>query len=104
MGIAPAGLKGDHYGSIMFRIKVEYQLDNAAAIRKRSLIVKAMPQMESDKRNMVMEWQLFDVEIKMYSETLPMMEQILAKYGDATKFAPKLVCVCFLFVGLKMCL
>ncbi|XP_058974181.1 uncharacterized protein LOC131800648 [Musca domestica] len=84
--MSPASMKGDHYASIMFRCKVEYRLgDN---IVKRSLIMKTLPvEEDSKKREFLMDSKLFETEIKMYSETLPKFEKILAECGEPTKLS-----------------
>ena len=73
----------------MFRAKLEYQLNNEKAIQERSLVVKSMPQLAGEKRDMLAGSSFFETEIGMYTETLPLIEQILSKHGDNTKFAPK---------------
>ena len=91
MDIAPCGLKGDHYGSIMFRIKVEYQLNDEADLIKTSLVLKTLPEVEGFKREILMESAFFETEISMYAETLPLVEEILEKHGDHTKFGPRYI-------------
>ncbi|XP_073825379.1 uncharacterized protein [Musca autumnalis] len=89
--MSPASMKGDHYASIMFRCKVEYRLSNAVDIIKRSLILKTLPvEEDSKKREFLMDSKLFETEIKMYSETLPKFEKILAECGEPTKLCASL--------------
>ncbi|XP_073819399.1 uncharacterized protein [Musca autumnalis] len=89
--MSPASMKGDHYASIMFRCKVEYRLSNAVDIIKRSLILKTLPVEEDNKkREFLMDLKLFETEIKMYSETLPRFETILAECGEPTKLSASL--------------
>uniref|UniRef100_A0A1I8NJG8 CHK kinase-like domain-containing protein n=1 Tax=Musca domestica TaxID=7370 RepID=A0A1I8NJG8_MUSDO len=84
--MSPACMKGDHYASIMFRCKVEYRLGDS--IVKRSLIMKTLPvEEDSKKREFLMNSKLFETEIKMYCETLPKFEKILAECGEPTKLS-----------------
>lgn len=87
--MSPACMKGDHYGSIMFRCKVEYSFAGNDTIATKSLIIKTLPVEHNKKRELLQEAGLFETEIRMYAETLPKIEQILAKCGEPTKLAPR---------------
>ncbi|XP_013109138.2 uncharacterized protein LOC106088261 [Stomoxys calcitrans] len=89
--LSPASMKGDHYGSIMFRCQIEYHFaQNLLEKKKRSLIIKTVPEEENKKRELLMETGIFETEIQMYAETLPKIEKLLAAYGEKTKLAPSL--------------
>ncbi|XP_068158051.1 uncharacterized protein [Drosophila tropicalis] len=84
---SPATKKGDHYASVMFRSSVEYQTDGGKFFK--SLIVKAMPEQEGHKKNMLSESHIFETEIGMYAKVLPAFEKILQEAGDNAKlFVP----------------
>lgn len=84
LNIMPASMKGDHYGSIMFRCKIEYLLDSNTK-RNRSVIIKTIPEDKCVKRDMLSESKVFETEISMYTKTLPHIEEILKQNGEPTK-------------------
>ncbi|XP_055856551.1 uncharacterized protein LOC129919629 [Episyrphus balteatus] len=88
LDIAPATLNNDHYGSVMYRTKIEYKNSKNENITL-SLIVKTMPEHDSIKKDMLEGTFIFKTEIRMYSETIPKMEAILRKYGDDTVLGAK---------------
>jgi len=83
--ISPATVKGDHYASIMFKVKLVYQIEKN--VREKSLIIKIMPEEECDKKEFLKGAPIFETEIAMYTEVLPMFERILKKSGDNTKLS-----------------
>ncbi|XP_055916493.1 uncharacterized protein LOC129949210 [Eupeodes corollae] len=83
LDITPATLNNDHYGSVMYRTKIQYNNSKNKNI-PLSLVVKTMPENDSPKKDMLSDTFLFRTEIRMYSETIPKMEAILRKYGDDT--------------------
>lgn len=79
-------MKGDHYGSIMFRCKVNYELDSSSQQKQtRNFIIKTLPLEDCSKRELLGDSGIFETEISMYSETLPLIEKILKENGEATK-------------------
>ncbi|KAH8310926.1 hypothetical protein KR044_003492, partial [Drosophila immigrans] len=82
MKVSPATLKGDHYASVMFRVVVEYTIENGCA--SKSLIVKTMPQVEGFKKQQLGDSHIFRTEIGMYTEILPKIEAVLREAGDET--------------------
>ena len=88
MDLTPGTLKGDHYGSIMIRIKVKYEL-NLENTRERTWIVKTLPEAEGVKKDILSQSNVFNTEMNIYMELLPLVEEILEKHGDNTKFAPR---------------
>ncbi|XP_065354376.1 uncharacterized protein LOC135948850 [Calliphora vicina] len=91
LDLSPATLKGDHYGSIMFRCKVSYGLDKSPEIKKRSFIIKNMPEEECSKRDLLGDSGVFETEISMYSETLPKIEKYFAEIRQPTKMGAQLI-------------
>lgn len=83
--LSPASIKGDHYASIMFRCKVCYSVGSRNL--DRCFIIKTLPEAEGMKREFLMESQLFETEINMYTKTLPKIEQILKEHGEPTKLS-----------------
>ncbi|XP_037822892.1 uncharacterized protein LOC119611400 [Lucilia sericata] len=88
--ISPATLKGDHYGSIMFRCKVMYDLATEG-LKKRSFVIKTIPEEDCMKRDLLGKCGIFETEISMYSETLPKIEKILQEIGEPTKMSAQLI-------------
>ncbi|XP_067619910.1 uncharacterized protein [Eurosta solidaginis] len=81
--ISPATVKGDHYGSVMFRATVDYITDNVK--KSKSMIIKTMPSNEGFKKEMLEKYGIFEVEIGMYTKVLPQFEKYLRKICDDTK-------------------
>lgn len=90
MDITPASLKGDHFASIMFRLKVDYTKDDGE-IQNISLIVKTMPEIGGAKLDILSQATVFETEIGMYKETIPQIEDVLSRNGDNTKFGPRVI-------------
>ncbi|TMW48119.1 hypothetical protein DOY81_006792 [Sarcophaga bullata] len=89
--VTPASVKGDHYGSIMFRSKVAYTLEDTKENKIKSLIIKTLPEEECFKRELLNESGVFETEISMFSETLPLIEKILNNCGEPTKLAAEVI-------------
>ncbi|CAD6997577.1 unnamed protein product [Ceratitis capitata] len=84
-------MKGDHYSSIMFRVKVQYKTDaKETRVITKSLIVKTLPD-EGDKYDVLSQSLLFETEISMYTQTLPKISKILADHGNPITLAPKIL-------------
>lgn len=66
---------GDNYCSDIYRAKVVYTKDGKLN-NNISLIVKAMPFVEA-RSNALETLEVFDKEVKMYTETIPKISQIL---------------------------
>ncbi|KAH8310925.1 hypothetical protein KR044_003493 [Drosophila immigrans] len=81
--ISPASPKGDHYASVMFRSKVEYQIGKGKF--SKSLIIKTMPEQEGHKKEMLNNSRIFETEIGMYTKALPKFEEILRQSGEEIK-------------------
>lgn len=82
-------MKGDHYASVMFRCKVNFQssADTKDSEECSSIIIKTLPEKDCIKRDLLMNSKLFETEIEMYSNTLRKLESILEKHGEPTKFS-----------------
>ncbi|XP_023036581.2 uncharacterized protein LOC26528868 [Drosophila willistoni] len=80
---SPATKKADHYASVMFRTSVEYQTEKGKFFK--SLIVKAMPEQEGHKKDMLSESHIFETEIGMYAKVLPEFAKIFQEAGDNMK-------------------
>ncbi|XP_037947061.1 uncharacterized protein LOC119678998 [Teleopsis dalmanni] len=85
--ITPASAKGDHYASIMFRIYVEFK--QKGELRKKTLIIKTMPEAEGLKKAILEKSSIFEIEIGMYTQILPKFEELLRSVGDKTVLSPK---------------
>ncbi|XP_055377019.1 uncharacterized protein LOC129609147 [Condylostylus longicornis] len=88
--IGPASLRGDHFASIMFRGVVQY-LDKSNAKQEISLIIKTMPEVEGNKKELLTETSIFEVEIQMFRDIIPKFEKMLKSVGDNTKLAAEML-------------
>lgn len=89
--ITPASKKGDHYATVIYRILINYFSSKTNSDMKKSIILKTEPYVEGNKKDAMSNADVFPVEIRMYSETLPEIQKALDSIGDETMFAPKLL-------------
>lgn len=88
----PATKVGDHFGSIMFRVSIEYDSPKYKKLgEKERVIVKAMPFTEGTKADRMKDSPAFKIETKMYAKVLPEMERVLENAGDPTLLSPRLI-------------
>ena len=86
--LSPAAQAGDHYASVMFRAKVNYQLNGNEELKNISLIIKTMPEQDGHKKEFMKGWSIFETEIEMY-KMLPDYEHMLRQARDDTVLAAK---------------
>lgn len=86
--ITPASVKGDHFASVMFRVKINYITSKSTPLSK-SMIVKIAPEVDGEKKDLLAESFVFETEIDMYSHTIPKFEEELRKIGDQTVLGAK---------------
>lgn len=86
--LKPGSNIGDHYASVMFRALITYNNQNTNDL-ETSLIVKTMPFVEGVKKDLLEQGDTFKIEIKVYSEVVPMIEKILKEANDDTEIACK---------------
>lgn len=89
--IAPASKKGDHFASVMYRININYRSSKSDKPKNISIILKTEPYIEGVKMDLVKKVNLFDCEIKMYSETLPEIQKLINMTGDNRILHPSLI-------------
>lgn len=80
--VKPGSSAGDHYASIMFKIIVSYQMGKGKTVSGRRFILKTMPETSCQKKDLLEDMPIFANEIRMYTETLPAMEEILSRFGE----------------------
>lgn len=80
ISIGSASIKGEHFASIIFRVRIQYE--SASKSRTKSLIVKTETIEEGIKKDMMENRPIFDSEIRMYSKTLPEIQRLLKICGD----------------------
>ncbi|XP_037947047.1 uncharacterized protein LOC119678984 [Teleopsis dalmanni] len=85
--LTPATVRGDHYASVMFRARVDYEQNGET--KSKSLIIKTMPEENGNKKDFLQESQIFETEIGMYSEVVPRFEKILRSVGAETVLGAK---------------
>lgn len=83
-----ASQTGENYSSILYRLKVNLNLDGT--IREKSYIIKCMQSPDSDMGKLLKEFGLFKKEFAMYSKTLTEIENALKNIGSELQIAPKL--------------
>ncbi|XP_046750302.1 uncharacterized protein LOC124413625 [Diprion similis] len=81
ISVRPATAKGDNYLSDMYRIAVEFSRvqGDERNQEERPLILKLLPEDEF-REQMISKFGYFATELSMMSETLPRMNEILAKF------------------------
>lgn len=84
----PGSKLGDHYASVMFRAIITYNTEATPNLEK-TWIVKTMPFVEGNKKDMLDGMGVFDVEIEMYANVIPKFEEILRSAGDHTQLGAK---------------
>ncbi|XP_054086799.1 uncharacterized protein LOC128921894 isoform X2 [Zeugodacus cucurbitae] len=88
--VQPATKKGEHYASVMFRVKATFTFaaDCAAAQRpqSKSFIVKALPELEGEKQRLLEGSKLFETEIGIYTDVLPKLVEVLRLAGERIRF------------------
>lgn len=82
--VKPGSKKGDHYASVMYRIKID------CGNFEKQVIVKTMPFLEGPKKD-ALDVSLFEIEIRMYTEVIPYFEKTLREVGDNTVIGGKCV-------------
>ncbi|XP_018370668.1 PREDICTED: uncharacterized protein LOC108766097 [Trachymyrmex cornetzi] len=72
----PATMKGDNYLSDMIRITVEFSRGSTIK-EKKSIVIKISPVLESVRQKLVIEMDVFHIEMLMMSNTLDKMNKLL---------------------------
>ncbi|KAG5682325.1 hypothetical protein PVAND_011684 [Polypedilum vanderplanki] len=78
--------KGDNYASVMYRIIVDYELNDVK--RRKPIILKVMPS-DGIQSLVMVKNRLYPREIHTYCELLVQVENLLKAIDDHTKFAPR---------------
>ncbi|CAD7093758.1 unnamed protein product [Hermetia illucens] len=86
----PATALGDHFASIMFRIKVTFAADEITN-GVISLILKTCPDTDGLKKELLETIDVFDREIYMYTKVLNECRDILKKCGYTDLLAPRVL-------------
>lgn len=83
-----AGKVGDNYGSMTYRVRVNYSL-SALNNQSISLILKMLP--FTSEQKCFSSARGFNAEMRMYTTFVPVLEKTLRSIGDDTVFAGQLV-------------
>ncbi|XP_037941659.1 uncharacterized protein LOC119674588 [Teleopsis dalmanni] len=83
--ITPGTMKGDHYGSAMFRIALIFEQKGVK--HEKCLIIKTFPEAEH-KQDVFEESHTFETEILIYRDVIPNFVKTLESIGDNMKFGP----------------
>lgn len=84
----PGSNVGEHYASVMFRGLITYNTKTSHDL-ETSLIIKTMPFLDGPKKALLEQMDVFTMEIKMYSEVVPIFEKFLKEANDDTQIACK---------------
>ncbi|XP_052870360.1 uncharacterized protein LOC128275780 isoform X1 [Anopheles cruzii] len=87
--LRPGTKAGDHFASVMYRTKAQYRAANGEQ-KSIDLIVKLKPTVDGLKKELLDDDDFFGREIRMYSDVLPRMGQLLAGIGEDYKY-PRLI-------------
>jgi hypothetical protein len=86
--VTPGSKPGDNFASILCRCRLVFS-SKFETEKKLSLIIKAIPEENSIKKDMLESTPFFDTEIKMYEESLPQIAEVWANAGDSSTLFPK---------------
>lgn len=75
----------------MFRVSIKYSLNLNNVEKSISLIVKTKPVVDGVKKTVLGECNIFNIEIKMYTEVLEEMHRLLRSIGDETLLCARLI-------------
>ncbi|CAD7093757.1 unnamed protein product [Hermetia illucens] len=89
--ITPATALGDHFASVMFRVNINYSVDEDISNKNISIIIKTVPTAEGYKKGMLDSVNVFDIEIFMYTKVLNKCTEILGKCGYTELLAPGII-------------
>lgn len=82
--------KTDNYASILYRSRIEYSLCSQPTHQKfRSFVMKIEPFVDGMQKDKMNEVPLFETEVRMYTNVLPIIVAKLREFGDQTVLAPK---------------
>lgn len=81
----------EHFASSMFQCSVDFVTykNSEATPETLNLVIKAEPVNKGMKKEIVNQGPLFATEIKMYKETLPVINQLLESSGMKANLAPE---------------
>lgn len=88
--VDPATKPGDNHCSNMYRVRVEYRVNEVTKIK--SFIVKSIPTNET-ARKLVTENKMFDIEIDAYNNFVNTIDSMLSNTSDPIKIAPVYVTI-----------
>lgn len=79
----------DHFSSDLFQSKIEFKSETNAEPEVLNVVIKAEPIGNGIKSRVVGGGPLFETEIRMYTETLPSMQQLFKRNGLNVEFSPE---------------
>lgn len=80
---------GDNFASIALRLRATYNAGETKEEETKSFIVKVEPYKEGIQKDMLIDTQLCDVEISMYSQVIPEMQRLIMEVDPKEVLAPK---------------
>jgi hypothetical protein len=83
---------GEHYGSQMYRSKVDFKSKKYPSQRETqsiAVVIKIKPPGDSDLSKITEGGPLFETEIEMYKNVLPTINELYQRNGQKIEFAPE---------------
>lgn len=80
---------GDNFVGVIFRAAVAFV--SRGEEKRESFILKIEPFLEGMKKEMMANQPFFETEFRMYSQVLPVMQDLLKNAGDPEIIAPEYV-------------
>lgn len=79
---------GENYASLMIRVIVSYRINGDECVENMNFVIK-VPVPIKELREIFDEMKLFENEIIMYEQVLPVVNELLLAVGENVKLAPK---------------
>lgn len=81
----------EHFASTMFQSTIDFKSSKNPQSEPESLnvVIKAKPVNEGFKMNLAASGPLFETEIKMYTETIPAIQQLFERSGMNIELGPE---------------
>lgn len=83
----PCTKPGDNFVGVIFRATISYATRETT--KEETFIVKIEPFMEGFKKDLMANQPFFTTEGRMYTEILPVFQELLKNSGDTDIIAPE---------------
>lgn len=89
VNIKPTGNFIEHFGSEMLGCEVTYNSPKFQVNKTLNIVIKAFPSHENYKSKVLAESPFFSTEVRMYTETLPVINDLFQRSGLKCELAPE---------------